>query len=146
MQRRFHHDNAASAQGFAWPGNIGLSLQPHLRGIRDRAALATDRHDRCPPVASLVSTLVAAAAIARFLPRIHRRCLLARLSDVGDAAMAFGVGISHRRYLHRGGRRANHRTVGTARGGTFDLADGPVPARGVDTEDGRRFNDGISVG
>src|SRR5438552_18961865 len=65
-QGGFHRDVAASAQEFAWPRDVGLSLRPHLSGIRGRAALATHRRNRCPRVASLVSTLVAALATARF--------------------------------------------------------------------------------
>ena len=49
------------------------------------------------------------------------------------AARACGVGISYRCYLHRGGRRGNHRGMGATRGGTGDVADGTVPAAGVDT-------------
>ena len=49
------------------------------------------------------------------------------------ASMACGMGISYRGYLHRGGHRGNHRGMGATRGGTGDVADGTVPAAGVDT-------------
>ena len=82
---------AASAKGFAWSRDIGLSLRPHLPGIRGRAGLATHRRNRRPRVASLVSTLVADLATARFRPRIHRRRLLGRVSNRGDALSGVGA-------------------------------------------------------
>jgi len=57
--------------------------------------------------------------------------------------MACGVGVSNRCYLHGGGCRGNHRNLCTARGGTFDFADGIVPSARVDTQVGGRFIDAI---
>src|SRR5436190_4294630 len=82
---------AAGAQGFAWPRDVGLSLLSYLSGIRSWAALATHRRDRCPRVASLVSILVAVLPTAGFLPRIHHRRLLGRVSDRGDARSVMGA-------------------------------------------------------
>src|SRR2546430_16146642 len=91
QSKGFHCNMAASAKGFAWSRDIGLSLRPDLPGIRGRAGLATHRRNRCPRVASLVSTLVAAPATTRFRPRIHRRRLLAHVSDRGDARSGVGA-------------------------------------------------------
>src|SRR5204863_4371535 len=90
-QGGFHRDMAASPQGFAWPRDIGLSLRLHLSGIRGWFAVATHRRNRCSRVASLVSILVAVLPTARFLPRIHRRRLLGRVSDRGNARSVMGA-------------------------------------------------------
>ena len=47
------------------------------------------------------------------------------------AAMARGLGVLHRRGLHRGGRSGAHRCVCTAGSRALGVADGPVHAAGV---------------
>jgi hypothetical protein len=51
------------------------------------------------------------------------------------AAMAHGLGVLHRRCLHRGGCGGDHRCICTAGSHALGMADGPVHAAGVDTHD-----------
>jgi len=52
------------------------------------------------------------------------------------AAMACGLGVFHRRCIHRGGRGGAHRCICTAGGCALGFADGHVHAAGVGTHRG----------